>query len=436
MPENYYSNEVKFLDTGDIFQLVFLVILLLLSAFFSSAETSLITVNRIRMRTLAEDGNKKAKRVLQITDDSGKMLSAILIGNNIVNLSASSIATSLAIEFFGSVGAGIATGVLTILILIFGEISPKTLATINAEKIALAYSAPIAFIMKVLTPVIFIINKLANTFISLLGVDPNAKDNQMTEEELRTIVDVSKESGVIESEEHEMINNLFDFGDAQAKEVMIPRIDMTFAKIDATYDELIAIFQEDKFTRLPVYEDSTDNIVGILNMKDLLLYKDKEHFSIRDIMYEPYFTYEHKNTADLFMEMRKSSISLAIVLDEYGTTAGLITLEDLLEEIVGEIRDEYDTDEEDPIVQLNEREFMVLGSTNLDDLCETLDLNFTSDDYDTIGGYLIGLLDHLPEKNEIIITDDDILLRVEQMDKNRIEKIYIKKPEKKETEED
>ncbi len=424
------------MDTGDIFQLIFLVILLLLSAFFSSAETALITVNRIKMRTLAEEGNKKADRVLQITDNSGKMLSAILIGNNIVNLSASSIATSLAIEFFGSVGAGIATGILTVLILLFGEISPKTLATINADKIALAYSGVILFLMKVLTPVIFIINKLANAFFRLLGVDPNAKDKQMTEEELRTIVDVSKESGVIESEEHEMINNLFDFGDAQAKEVMIPRIDMTFAKIDSTYEELIGIFQEDKFTRLPVYEDTTDNVVGILNIKDLLLYKDKEHFSVRDIMYEPYFTYEHKNTAELFMEMRKSSISLAIVLDEYGTTAGLITLEDLLEEIVGEIRDEYDTDEEDPIVQLNEREFIVLGSTNLGDLCESLDLNFTSDDYDTIGGYLIGLLDHLPEKNEIIITDDDILLRVEQMDKNRIEKIYIKKPEQKEVTED
>lgn len=424
------------MDTGDIFQLIFLVILLLLSAFFSSAETALVTVNRIRMRTLAEDGNKKAERVLQVTDNSAKMLSAILIGNNIVNLSASSIATSLAIEFFGSVGAGVATGILTILILIFGEISPKTLATINAEKLALRYAPIIAFLMKILTPVIFIINKLAMGFLTLLGVDPNTKDNQMTEEELRTIVDVSKESGVIESEEHEMINNLFDFGDAQAKEVMIPRIDMTFAKIDSTYEELIGIFQEDKFTRLPVYEDTTDNVVGILNIKDLLLYKDKEHFSVRDIMYEPYFTYEHKNTAELFIEMRKSSISLAIVLDEYGTTAGLITLEDLLEEIVGEIRDEYDTDEEDPIVQLNEREFIVLGSTNLGDLCESLDLNFTSDDYDTIGGYLIGLLDHLPEKNEIIITDDDVLLRVEQMDKNRIEKIYIKKPEQKEISED
>lgn len=423
------------MDSGAIFQIVILVVLLLLSAFFSSAETALTTSNRIRMRTLAEDGDKRAERVLRITDDSGKMLSAILIGNNIVNLSASSIATSLAIKLWGSVGAGIATGILTVLILIFGEISPKTLATIHAEKIALLYSGAIDFLMKVLTPVIFIINKLSMGFLFLLRVDPNAGSQQMTEEELRTIVDVSKESGVIESEEHEMINNVFDFGDAQAKEVMVPRIDMTFADVNSSYDELIEIFQEDKFTRLPVYEENTDNVIGILNMKDLLLYKDREHFSVRDIMREPYFTYEHKNTAELFIEMRKSSISLAIVLDEYGATAGLITLEDLLEEIVGEIRDEYDTDEEDPITQLNEREFIVLGSTNLEDLCEELNLNFTSEDYDTIGGYLIGLLDHLPEKNEIIITDDDVLLRVDQMDKNRIEKIYIKKPEIKTTEE-
>lgn len=421
------------MDSGDIFQIIVLVILLLLSAFFSSAETALTTVNRIRMRTLAEDGDKRAQRVLRITDDSGKMLSAILIGNNIVNLSASSLATSLAIKLWGSVGAGIATGILTFLILIFGEISPKTLATIHSEQIALLYSGTIDMLMKVLTPVIYLINKLAMGFLMLLRVDPKAGDQQLTEEELRTIVDVGKESGVIESEEHEMINNLFDFGDAQAKEVMVPRIDMTFANVESTYDELIEIFQEDKFTRLPVYEETTDNVVGILNMKDLLLYKDKEHFSIRDIMREPYFTYEHKNTAELFIEMRKSSISLAIVLDEYGATAGLITLEDLLEEIVGEIRDEYDTDEEDSIIQLSEREFLVLGSTNLEDLCEELGLNFSSEDYDTIGGYLIGLLDHLPEKNEIIITDDDVLLRVEQMDKNRIEKIYIKKPEVKDT---
>lgn len=417
------------MDSGDIVQIIILLLLVLLSAFFSSAETALTTSNKIRMRALAEDGDERAKRVLRITDNSGKMLSAILIGNNIVNLSASSLATSLAIELWGSVGAGIATGVLTLVILIFGEISPKTLATIHADKISLMYSSLIEGLMKVLTPVIFIINKLSMGFLLLLRVNPNAGNQQMTEEELRTIVDVSRESGVIESEEHEMINNVVDFGDAQAKEVMVPRIDMTFANIDNTYDELLEIFKENMFTRLPVYEENTDNVVGILNMKDLLLCQDKEHFSVRNVMREPYFTYEHKNTAELFVEMRKSSIALAIVLDEYGATAGLITLEDLLEEIVGEIRDEYDTDEEDPIVQLNEREFIVLGSANLDDICEELDLDFTSEDYDTIGGYLIGLLDHLPEKNEIIITDSDVLLRVEQMDKNRIEKIYIKKPE-------
>ncbi|MGN0351690.1 MAG: HlyC/CorC family transporter [Roseburia sp.] len=423
------------MDTSDIFQLVSLVILLLLSAFFSSAETALTTVNRIKMRTLMEEGNKKAARVLEITDNSGKMLSAILIGNNVVNLSASSLATTLAIKIFGSVGAGIATGILTLLILIFGEVTPKTLATLHSDKISLSYSSVIYYLMKILTPVIFIVNQLSLGVLRLLHVDPNATQNQMTEEELRTIVDVSHESGVIESEEHEIINNLFDFGDAQAKEVMVPRIDMTFADINNTYDELIEIFETDKFTRLPVYEGTTDNVVGIINMKDLLLFKDKEHFSIREIMREPFYTYEHKNTAELLLEMRQSSINLAIVLDEYGATAGLITLEDLLEEIVGEIRDEYDSDEEDSIVKLNEREYIVLGSTNLEDLCDELGLSFTSEDYDTIGGYLIGLLDHLPEKNEVIITDDDVLLRVEQMDKNRVEKIYIKKPLEKEKEE-
>lgn len=417
------------MDAGVIPQIIILVILLMLSAFFSSAETSLTTVNKIRIRTLAEDGDKRAKRVLDITSNSGKMLSAILIGNNIVNLSASSIATSLAIKLWGSVAAGIATGILTILILIFGEISPKTLATIYSEKISLLYSAPISFLIKVLTPVIFIINKLSLGFLMLLRVDPNAGNQKMTEEELRTIVDVSKESGVIESDEHEMINNLFDFGDSQAKEIMIPRIDVTFVHVNSTYDELLELYRQDMFTRLPVYEESIDDVIGIINIKDLLLCEDKDHFSVRSIMREPYFTYEHKNTAELLMDMRKSSVSLAIVLDEYGVTAGLITLEDLLEEIVGEIRDEYDEDEEDPIVRLNDREFIVQGSTNLEDLCEELDLSFTSEDYDTIGGYLIGLLDHLPEKNEVIITDDDVLLRVEQMDKNRIEKIYIKKPE-------
>jgi len=433
-----YINEWKgemYLDSGDVIQLIIIIFLLMLSAFFSSAETALTTSNKIRLRSMAEEGSKRAKKALEITDDSGKMLSAILIGNNIVNLSSASLATTLATKIFGNAGAGIATGILTLLVLIFGEISPKTFATIHADKISLAYAGVIGWLMKLLTPAIYIINKLALGFLILLRVDASGAQNAMTEDELRTIVDVSHEEGVIETEEREMINNVFDFGDAQAREIMVPRIDMTFADINSTYYELLEIFREDKFTRLPVYEDSTDNVIGIINMKDLLLYEDKDQFSIRNILRKPYYTYEHKNTADLLLEMRKSSINIAIVLDEYGATAGLITLEDLLEEIVGEIRDEYDMDEEDPIQEIGELEYMVQGSTNLNVLHDRLDLDLVSEDYDSIGGYLIGLLDHLPAAGESITTPENIYFRVEEMEKNRIHKIFIRLPEPSEEDE-
>ena len=415
---------------GHIGQLVCILVLVFLSAFFSSSETALTTVNKIRMKNLAENGDKRAAKVLKVTSDSGKMLSAILIGNNIVNIGASSIATILAIDIFGDIGSGIATGVLTILVLIFGEVSPKTMATIKADSFALAIAGIIDVLMFILTPAIFVINKLASGVLFLLRVNPNDVDNTMTEEEIRTIVDESQESGAIEDEEREMIHNVFDFGDSLAKEVMVPRIDMTFVHADASFDELIEIYREYKYTRLPVYDESTDYVIGILNMKDVILVENEEDFSIRDIIREPYFTYEHKNTADLFVEMRKSSIPLAIVLDEYGVTAGLVTLEDLLEEIVGEIRDEYDSDEEDAIEQLSEYEYLILGSTNLDDVNDALDLEFESDDYDTIGGYCLQLLDHLPEENETIFTEDDVVIKIKEVDKNRIERIYIRVPEK------
>ena len=401
-----------------------------LSAFFSSAETALVTVNKIRMKNLAENGDKRAAKVLKVTSDSGKMLSAILIGNNIVNIFASSLATILAIDIWQDMGSGIATGALTIIILIFGEVTPKTMATIKADKFSLAIAGIIDFLMFILTPVILIINKLASVVLFLLRVNPNDADKAMTEDEIRTIVDESQESGAIEDEEREMIHNVFDFGDSLAKEVMIPRIDMTFVPADVTFEELIDIYREYKYTRYPVYEDSTDHVIGIINMKDVILLEDENAFSIHNIIREPYFTYEHKNTADLFVEMRKASIPLAIVLDEYGVTAGLVTLEDLLEEIVGEIRDEYDSDEEDAIEQLSEYEYMILGSTNLDDVNDALDLEFESDDYDTLGGYCLQLLDHLPEENETLFTEDGVVIKIKEVDKNRIERVYIRIPEK------
>lgn len=419
------------LDSSVVIQLIILAVLILLSALFSSAETSLTTSNKLKIQSLADQGSKRARILLKISEDSGKMLSAILIGNNLVNNAATALTTSLIIQLFGNSAVGIATGVITLLILIFGEISPKTLATIHSEKMALFYAPLIHFLMKLFTPVIFIVNKLSLGVLFLLRVNPSQKVNTMTEHELRTIVDVSHEDGVIESEEKEMIYNVFDMGDAKAKDIMVPRVHVTFADINSTYDELIEIFREDKFTRLPIYEETTDNVVGTINMKDLLLYNynDKKEFHVRDILREAYFTYEYKSISELLVEMRQASINIAIVLDEYGETAGLITLEDLLEEIVGEIHDEYDENEEEFIRQINEREYIIEGSMNLDDLNDSLCLNLSSEDYDSLGGFIIEHLDRLPEQGDEFTTDDGIRLVVEALQKNRVESVHMYIPE-------
>ena len=423
------------MDPSVVTQLIILFILLMLSGFFSSAETALTTVNQIRIRNLAEDGNKRAKKVIKVTGNSGKMLSAILIGNNIVNVAAASITTSLAYNLGGSYVA-IASGIITILILLFGEITPKTFATIHAEKIALIYAPIIDLFMKIMTPVIFIINGLSMIVLFILRVDPNDKNRAMTENELRTIVDVSHEDGVIEEEEKEMIYNVFDLGDARAKDVMVPRVHVTFADVNSSYEELIEIFREDKYTRLPVYEENTDNVVGTINMKDLLLYKNTKEFNIRDILREAYFTYEYKAISELLVEMRQASFNIAIVLDEYGETSGLITLEDILEEIVGEIHDEYDENEEDFVKKITDLEYVVEGSLNLEDFNDRLDLDFSSDDYDSLGGFIIEHLDRLPVAGDTVTTVNGVRLVVDKLDKNRIEKVHVYLPEPKKNEED
>lgn len=418
------------MDSGDSFLFIILVILLMLSAFFSSSETALMTVNKIRLRSLAEEGNKRAAMVLDITENhTSKMLSAILIGNNIVNISASSLSATLAYAFGGYM-VSIATAVLTVAILVFGEITPKNYATVNAEKIALRYIPVIRFFMTVMTPVIFVINLFSRGIMFLLRVDPKAADKALTEEDLRTIVDVSHEDGIIESGEKEMIYNVFDLGDANAKDIMVPRVHVTFANVDNTYDELIEIFREDKFTRLPVYEENPDNIVGIINMKDLLLYDRDTAFNIRDIMRQPHFTYEYKNISELLVEMRDSTFNIAIVLDEYGEMAGLITLEDILEEIVGEIHDEYDEQEDEKIRQVADNEYIIEGSLNLDDVNDRLGTSFSSEDYDSLGGFIIEQLDdRLPEVNDEVTTADGARLVVEKLDKNRVESVHVYLPE-------
>lgn len=413
------------MESGDAaIQVIILVILLALSAFFSSSETALTTVNKIRMRNLADAGDARAITVLKIVGNPGKMLSAILIGNNIVNLYASSLATILASRIWGDKIIGIATGVLTLLILVFGEITPKTISTISAESIALRFAKIIYVVMIILTPVIFVVNHLSFLVLKICRIDPNKRADGITEDELRTIVEVSHEEGVIESGEKKMINNVFDFGDAVAKDVMVPRIAMSFVNIDSTYDELIEFFRKEKYTRFPVYEETTDNVIGIINIKDVFLADREGDFSVRDYLRQPLYTYEFKKVSELMIEMQKVVLNIVIVLDEYGATVGLITLEDMLEEIVGEIRDEYDEDEEKALIKIASREYVVDGSMKLDDLNDFLDLNLKSEDYDSVGGAIIGILDRLPEEGEEVVIDN-VRLIVDKVDKNRIDKVHL-----------
>lgn len=411
------------MDSGDAARAVILLILLLLSAFLSASETALKAINKLRMQSLVDENINGSKAALLLLEDYDKMNKAFLIYKNIIKLSAVAITTYTAMKF-DTRWIWLVISILILIILVFGEIVPKSISTLKAEKLALKIALPILFLTKLLTPVIFIINKLCNGVLLLLRIDLNELSS-MTENDLRSIVEVSHNDGVLESEERRIINNVVDFGDSLAKDVMVPRIDMAFASADLSYDELVQVFAVDKYTRLPVYSENRDNVIGIINLKDLFFYTGKkEDFKIQDIMREPYFTYEFKKTSELLIEMRRDSIALAIVLDEYGATAGLITIEDLLEEIVGEIRDEYDDDEEDCIKSVSEYEYIVDGNTKLDDINEALNLNIQSDDYDSIAGHIIYLLDHLPVEGETV-EENNITYTVAAVDKNRIDKIHI-----------
>lgn len=406
--------------------IIVLVIMLILSGFFSSAETALTTVNKHKLRSLAEEGSKRAAKVLKVTEDSGKLLSTILIGNNIVNIFASSLTTILCTELFGSSYIGIATGLLTLFVLIFGEITPKTLASRNAVKLSMLFVYPVWILMTVLTPVIYVLDIITGCIFKLLRVDKNATD-KMTESELLTVVDVSHEDGILESEEKFMINNVVDFGDALSKDIMIPRTDVVFADAYSSYEELVELFKSETYSRIPIYEDTKDHVIGILYLKDLFFYRetnDIEYFDLRSILREPLFVYEYQKTSQIFADMKTSSCSFAIVLDEYGVCSGIITMEDLIEEIVGEIRDEYDADEEDFIREIAENIYDVDASMKLDDVNDALQTHFESEDYDSLGGFVIELLDRLPKENEEAIYNN-VILKVLKAKKNRIERVLI-----------
>ena len=428
------------MDTANIIKLVILIILLILSGFFSSAETALTTLNRIKLNLAASSGDKKAILLVKITSNSSKMLSAILIGNNIVNLSASALATILAQNIWGNKYVSFATGILTFLVLIFGEIIPKTVASLYPEKIAYLYTYIINVLMIILTPFIFVVDKISYVLLMCLGIDTNKKRDIITEAELRGIVSASTKHGIIEDSEEDIINNVFDLSDALAKDIMVPRIDICSTSVDTPMSDFYDLVRDNKYTRIPIYENTIDNIIGFVNIKDVFFdiinkenKKKRKKENLRDYIRATIYTFEQKNLYELLDEMMEQSIPLAVVLDSHSAVAGIISLEDILEELVGEIRDEFDSDEVDTIRKADKSHYIVSGITRIEDFNDFFNTKITSDDYDSISGIILEKLDRIPSIGDTIEIED-LTIKVTKLDKQRIDTLIVYKTKSKQKE--
>ncbi len=407
-------------------QITILVALLFFSAFFSMSETALMSMSKIRLRHLVENHVKHAKLTQDLLDHPNQLLGTILVGNNLVNIAASAIATSIAIYFWNNKGVGIATFLMTLLILIFGEITPKNIAIDYTEEIVLFIAPIMNVFVKIFSPVVWVLTNFTNGLLHLFGLNKQEKKPLITEEELKTIVEVSSQEGVLESDEKEIIDNIFEYSDMRVKDIMIQRMDIVAVDVSATYEEVVAAFGEKQFSRIPVYEDTIDNIVGVLYAKDLFFIPVEKikQFDIKKYMREPFYTYEFIKISDFFRRMQGDRIHIAIVLDEYGGVAGIITMEDIIESILGDINDEYDPQDEEDIVCIKEGEYLVNGSVRLEDLNEEIGTHFESEDFESIGGFILGILGRIPRTGEII-NYESIRFVIEKVDKSRIMKIRL-----------
>ncbi len=395
-----------------------LCILLLLSAFFAGSEIALFSVNKVRIRKLAEEGLSQAVTLNRLLERPNRLLATILVGNNLANVGIAAIVTSLAIMFFGNQGVGIAIGVATLLILIFSEITPKAFAAKNAERVSLFVAWPISALVKLLYPVVRGIVLVTNPIVRMFGGE--IERPFVTEEEIKMLVELGEKEGTIEKEEKEMIRGVFKFGDTTAKEVMVPRIDMSCIDGDAPVKEAKKVALETGYSRTPVYDGSIDNIVGFLFTKDLLNV-DKEDTKVKDIMRQAYYVPETKKLDEILNEMQEGKTQMAIVVDEYGGTAGLVTLEDLVEEIVGEILDEK---EEFPIKIIDDTTAAINAKTSISDVNEALGTILPEDDFGTVGGLVFNTLGDIPvvgEKVEI----GNVTLIVDRMRSRRISWVKV-----------
>jgi CBS domain containing-hemolysin-like protein len=409
----------------DILEILLFVICIILSAFFSSSEVALISITRAKTRTLVNEGKHGSKALAALKEKPDRLLITILIGNNIVNIAAASIATAIAIRIFGDVGVGIATGLVVIILLVFGEIGPKIYATRASDSFALAVAPIIFSLSRILFPIIWLVEKVSPRFgLGKVSVEPS-----LTEEEIKEWIDVGKEDGTIEQAEQDMLYSVLEFADTTAREIMTPRVDVIAMEDTVSFEQAIRIFNETGFSRIPVFHDQIDNITGILNVKDVFsaMVSHRKDSTIKEVMYDPMFVPETKKIDDLLKELQVHRVQMAIVIDEYSSFVGIVTVEDILEEIVGDILDEHDK-EEPEIQNISNGVFVVDAQMWVEDINERVKIDLPLEEsYETIGGLLIDRLGHIPlhPGEKIEINEGKITLIVMQMHGRRIVKVKI-----------
>ncbi|AMC93560.1 hemolysin [Erysipelothrix larvae] len=432
-----------------ITQILILLVLILMNAFFAGSEIAFISLNSVKLKAMSEEGHRKAKIVMALKEVPTRFLSTIQIGVSLASMLSGAFAADTFADYLANwivslTGGGISFGVMrpiavvlitlitAYLMLVLGELVPKRIAMVSPEKFAFFVCYPVYFISKVFVPLIHLLSISTNLVLRLLGIDPASHEEEVTEEEIRIMV----EAGEINVNEKEMIQNVFDFDNHDVSDIMTHRTDMIALDIESDFDEIMDLVYEERFTRYPVYEDNVDNVVGILHVRDLLKFIRKDgdptHFNIKEWLREPYFVPESKQTDELFTELKANKTHIAIVIDEYGGTAGIVTLEDLIEEVMGNIMDEYDIEEDVEIVELGPDEYQVEGYCDIEELEKILDIDLPVDDYDTVSGFVIGELGRIPTDDDIMNPESDVLFEdyrfsIMGVDEKVVSKVLVKK---------
>jgi len=409
----------------DAIEILLFIICVLLSAFFSSTEVALVAMTRAKVRTLVNEGKAGATALATLKESPEKLLITILIGNNIVNIGAASIATAVALQMFGNIGVGIATGFVVIVLLIFGEIGPKIYAARATDGFALTVAPIILFLSRILSPFIWLMERVSPKF----GIGKEVNEPSVTEDEIKEWIDVGKEEGTIEQGEQDMLYSVLEFGDTTVREIMTPRVDAILMEDILTFEEAIRIFNETGFSRIPVYHDRIDNVTGILNVKDVFaaMVSHRQSSTIKEVMYDPMFVPETKKIDDLLKELQVHRVQMAIIIDEYSSFVGIATVEDILEELVGDIMDEFDKDEPD-VQELSSGVYVVDAQMWVEDINDQMHLDLPTDEaYETVGGLIIERLGHLPQHpgEKVEIDEGRVTLVVMQMHGHRIVKVKI-----------